>query len=448
MSGLLLDERLPIPSDGVPDSTLAFLRDGYLFVSKRCDRLGSDLFSTRLMLRRAVCMRGAAAAELFYGGDRFTRVGAMPVTVLKLLQDYGSVQSLEGAAHRHRKAMFMSLVTPEAVARLVELTEAEWLRCLPDWVQAPEVVLFDEVRAILTRAVCAWAGVPLEAAQAARRTSELSEMIESAGSVGPRNWRAQLLRARSERWARDLVRRARAGTLPLLDDAPLHVIATHRDHEGRLLDVKVAAVELLNVLRPTVAVARFMIFAALALHRHPGVRRRIAEEGEPYLEAFAQEVRRRAPFFPVVGGRIKVPFDWHGHHFARGDWVILDLYGTDHDPRSWGAPDLFRPGRFLDRQPTPFDLVPQGGGEHLSGHRCPGEDVAVELTKLAARLLTGQMSYDVPAQDLSIDLARVPALPKSGFVIEHVADRRLMDPGPARERGFASTRASGRVGPP
>lgn len=414
------DERAAIPSDGVPDSTLAFLRDGYLFVSKRCERLGSDLFSTRLMLRRAVCLRGAAAAELFYGGDRFTRVGAMPVTVLKLLQDFGSVQSLEGAPHRHRKGMFMSLVTPEAVTRLSELTEAEWLRRLPDWTAAPQVVLFDEVRGILTRAVCAWAGVPLEGAEAARRTRELSEMIESTASVGPRNWRAQLLRARSERWARDMVRRARAGTLPLGEDAPLRVIATHLDHEGRPLDVKVAAVELLNVLRPTVAVARFVVASALALHQRPELRQRILEEGETYLEAFAQEVRRHTPFFPIIGGRVREPFDWRGHHFTQGDWVILDLYGTDHDPRSWSAPDLFRPERFLERQPTPFDLVPQGGGEHLSGHRCPGEGIAVELTKLAARVLAVRLRYEVPAQDLSVDLARIPALPKSGFVMSRV----------------------------
>lgn len=244
-------DRLTIPSDGAPDSTLAFLRDGYLFVSKRCDRLGSDLFSTRLMLRRAICMRGAAAAELFYGSDLFTRVGAMPITVLKLLQDFGSVQSLEGAAHQHRKRMFLSLVTPEAVAGLSELTEAEWLRRVPDWVAAPQIVLFDEIRAILTCAVCAWAGVPLRDIDATRRTLEISEMIESTGSVGPRNWRAQLLRARSERWARDLVKQARAGSLSLRVDAPLRIIAAHLDQDGEPLDVKVAAIELLNVLRPT-----------------------------------------------------------------------------------------------------------------------------------------------------------------------------------------------------
>ena len=415
-----VDQHAKVPSDGALDSTLALLRDGYLFVSNRCERLGSDLFTTRIMLRRAICMRGPAAAELFYGSDHFTRVGAMPVTVLRLLQDYGSVQSLEGTPHHHRKRLFLSLGTPEAVTRLVELTEAEWLRRQSDWARAPEVVLFDEVRAILTRAVCAWVGVPLTEAEAARRTRELSEMIESTGSIGPRNWRAQLLRARSEHWARDMVRRARSGALSLPGDAPLRVIAAHLDHDGRPLDVKVAAVELLNVLRPTVAVARFMVFAALALHRHPDARQRVAAEGEPYLEAFAQEVRRHAPFFPIIGGRVKEPFDWRGQRFAQGDWVILDLYGTDHDPRSWSAPDVFRPERFLERQPTPFDLIPQGGGDHLQGHRCPGEGIAVDLTKLAVRMLTGRMRYDVPPQDLSINLACIPALPRSGFVMRRV----------------------------
>lgn len=423
MAGTSLSEWLPIPSDGVPDSTLAFLRDGYLFVSKRCDRLGSDLFSTRLMLRRAICMRGTAAAELFYGSDLFTRVGAMPITVLKLLQDFGSVQSLEGAAHQHRKRMFLSLVTPEAVAGLSELTEAEWLRRVPDWVAAPQIVLFDEIRAILTRAVCAWAGVPLRDIEAARRTYEISEMIESSGSVGPRNWRAQLLRARSERWARDLVKQARAGTLSLRDDAPLRIIAAHLDLDGQPLDVKVAAVELLNVLRPTVAVARFMVFAALALHQRPKLRQQILEGGEPYLDAFAQEVRRHTPFFPIIGGRVKESFNWQGHRFTKGDWVILDLFGTDHDPQVWSAPETFAPERFRERRPSPFDLIPQGGGEPHRGHRCPGEGIAIELTKVAARTLATRLRYEVPEQDLSIDLARIPALPKSGFIMKVLAAR-------------------------
>ncbi|MER8545794.1 hypothetical protein [Mesorhizobium sp. M0684] len=95
----------PIPRAAF-DSTLALLREGYDFISARCRRMNTDIFATRLMLRPAICVRGAEAAEMFYGGDHFTRIGAMPQTTLRLLQDKGSVQALDGAAHRHRKARF------------------------------------------------------------------------------------------------------------------------------------------------------------------------------------------------------------------------------------------------------------------------------------------------------------------------------------------------------
>jgi len=36
------------------------------------------------------------------------------------------------------------------------------------------------------------------------------------------------------------------------------------------------------------------------------------------------------------------------------------------------------------------------------------------------RLLTTAMQYDVPEQDLRIDLTRLPAIPESGFVISNV----------------------------
>ena len=53
-----------IPRARAPDSTLGFLRDGYLFVSKRCRRYGSDAFEARLMLRRAVCALGVYGSLL------------------------------------------------------------------------------------------------------------------------------------------------------------------------------------------------------------------------------------------------------------------------------------------------------------------------------------------------------------------------------------------------
>jgi fatty-acid peroxygenase len=182
----------------------------------------------------------------------------------------------------------------------------------------------------------------------------------------------------------------------------------------------VAAVELLNVLRPTVAVARFVTFAALALHEHPRSKQKL--RSDDYLEHFVQEVRRYYAFFPFIGGHVREPFDWRGHRFTEGTWVLLDLYGTDHDERVWENPEAFRPERFAKRgEPDAFDFIPQGGGDHFAGHRCAGEWVTIALMKAAVRLLTESMQYDVPAQqDLAVPLTRMPTLPKSGFAMRDV----------------------------
>lgn len=69
------------------DSTLALLSEGYEFIPRRCRRNRSDIFETRLMLTKAICMTGQEAAEVFYKPGRFTRKGALPQTTLRLLQD-------------------------------------------------------------------------------------------------------------------------------------------------------------------------------------------------------------------------------------------------------------------------------------------------------------------------------------------------------------------------
>jgi fatty-acid peroxygenase len=96
--------------------------------------------------------------------------------------------------------------------------------------------------------------------------------------------------------------------------------------------------------------------------------------------------------------------------------VLLDLYGQDHDPEVWGDPYTFRPGRFLGHDIGAFELVPQGGGDPSTNHRCAGEQITVGvLAALAMRL--ARLSFDVPEQDLTISLSRIPARPASRVVL-------------------------------
>ena len=138
-----------------------------------------------------------------------------------------------------------------------------------------------------------------------------------------------------------------------------------------------------------------MVFAAVALHDQPGLRSELSSSPD-LLEPFVQEVRRFYPFFPAIGGRAVAATEWRGHPIPRGHRVLLDLYGTNRDPDVWEAPEEFRVERFVDWPGDPFMFIPQGGGDHLAGHRCPGEWLTIALVKSAIRALTGLVTYAVP----------------------------------------------------
>jgi fatty-acid peroxygenase len=194
------------------------------------------------------------------------------------------------------------------------------------------------------------------------------------------------------------------------------VVVHHRDADGEHLDPHGCAVELLNVIRPTTAVAWFVAFSGHALVRWPQYRERLASGDAAFAEAWAHEVRRFYPFAPFIGGRAPRELEWDGERIPRNAMVLLDLWGTDHDPELWPEPYAFRPERFLDREIGAFEFVPQGGGDPRTNHRCPGEQITVGLlSALAVRL--ARLDADVPEQDLGISLRRIPARPASGVLL-------------------------------
>lgn len=404
-----------IPRTRVPDASMSLLRDGYVFISSTCDRLQTDVFRTRLLLQRAFCVRGPDAAELFYGGDLFSRQGAMPPTVVHLLQDYGSVQALDGRAHADRKRLFLALLEADTIedftATLAEVWEPRSARIAA----GERIELYTEVNRMLTEAALRWLGLPATQNQVRLRSQELSAMVDHAGTADLRNAWAQLIRRRSERWAGQVIALIRAGNLTPRPGTPADLIARHTE-DGSPLSTDVAAVELLNVVRPIVAISRFVVFAALAMWQYPHWKDEFASGDLSRLEPFVQEVRRFYPFFPLIGGRARRPFTWQGYVFPKDSWVLFDLYGTNHDPRSWSEPGSFSPERFVDREPTAYDLVPQGGGPYETGHRCPGERLTIATVETMVRLLS-RADYTVPAQNLAYTMNSMPALPRSGLVV-------------------------------
>ncbi|MEV5439354.1 cytochrome P450 [Streptomyces sp. NPDC052682] len=406
----------------ITDSSLALLAKGYAWLPDRRRRTTAPLVRARLMGQHAVALCGPQAVRFFYDERHVERGSALPGPVLSTLFGHGAVHTLDGPAHRVRKEMFLSLLTgPEAVAGVVDSVTAVWDEAVRSWTGRPSVVLFDEASRVLTEGVCRWAGIPLDDAEAVAR--DLVAMVDGFATAGPRHWRARRARARSEAWLGRLVEDVREGAVAAPAGSVLETVAGHRDADGLLLDPHTAAVELLNVIRPTAAVCWFVAYAGHALHHRPELRDRLGEDDPAYAVAFAHELRRFYPFAPFVGGRAVTDLTWQGEPIPAGTMVLLDLYGQNHDPALWEEPYAFDPRRFLARPPERDELVPQGGADRAAGHRCPGEDVTVALlSALVPRL--ARLEYEVPAsQDLRIPLNRMPARVRSGFVMASVRVR-------------------------
>jgi len=410
----------PIPRDKGMDNTLALMTEGYLFIPNRMRKMKTDVFQTRLLGQTAVCMAGEDAARIFYDESKFRRRGAVPKRIQKSLLGEKAIQTMDDEAHKHRKQLFMSLMTPQRLRLLNLYVTEEWHEAAKRWSTMDKVLFFKEVEELMVRVACRWAGVPLQDQEVEMRARDLGALIDSFGAAGPRHWQGRQARRRSEEWIEKMVKAVRKGKLKAPDGTALQAMSWYKQPNGKKMNTHMAAIEVINILRPIVAIGRYITFGAVALQEHPETREKLIANRGDYSQWFVQEVRRYYPFGPFTGARVRQNFVWRNHQFRKGTLVFLDLYGTNHHPDLWENPEEFRPERFRDWKESPFSFIPQGGGEYNLGHRCAGEWVTIEAMKTSLEFLVRKMEYEVPDQDLSYSMARMPTIPKSRFVIQRV----------------------------
>ncbi|MFA1819405.1 cytochrome P450 [Virgibacillus oceani] len=411
-----------IPTEKGLDNSLALMKEGFYFIPNRMERMNTNIFQTRLLGgQKVICISGEEAGEVFYDNTLFKREGVAPHRIKESLFGQGGVQGMDGAAHRNRKKLFMSQMTPESIKEIRQIAEKQWEIAADKWQRGERRELLYEAEKILCITACQWAGVPLKAKNLMIRTKDLASMIDAFGAVGPRHWEGRMARNRAEKWIENIIEKIRNNEMTIVENKPLFAVAWHRDLNHELLDIKTAAVEVLNLLRPIVAIGRYVMFGALAMHDYPETREKlINDHDEKYSQMFTQEVRRYYPFGPFLGAKVKKDFAWKGFPFKEDTLVLLDVYGINHSPDLWENPNIFWPERFHDWEGSPFNFVPQGGGDYHDGHRCAGEWITIELMKISLEFLAKRLDYDVPEQDLSYSMVRMPTLPKSRFIMENV----------------------------
>lgn len=366
-------------------------------------------------------MKGQDAARLFYDEQRFSRKGAMPKRVQKTLIGVGGVQSLDGIQHRHRKSLFVSqLMQLERIEQLARLHELHWKSAIRSWPINSNLSLYHEAQRILCQSACEWAGVPIASSEIGGRANEFGLMINSGAKIGLYHFKGRRARHACERWIKQIILDIREGKLAIAPDKPLYAIAWHQDEHKQLLPIEIAAVEVINILRPIVAISQLITFSALALHQYPACRESLQQDDDGTYQRFLLEVRRYYPFFPFLAAHVTKDFVWKGLPFKKGQRALLDIYGTNHDPRLWDHPEKFDPDRFRSWEDTAYNFIANGGGTYDQHHRCPGEFITNSLLKVAIEILMQDILYTVPPQNLHLDLTTIPSQPPSTFQIHFI----------------------------
>jgi cytochrome P450 len=93
----------------------------------------------------------------------------------------------------------------------------------------------------------------------------------------------------------------------------------------------------------------------------------------PYLKAVCQETLRMCPPVPFAVRLLKQPWTFCDVELPAGVGVGAATGITHFDPEIYPEPHTFRPERFIDRQYSPYEYFPFGGGSR----RCIGAAFAL-----------------------------------------------------------------------
>ncbi|VEP15136.1 putative cytochrome P450 110 [Hyella patelloides LEGE 07179] len=141
------------------------------------------------------------------------------------------------------------------------------------------------------------------------------------------------------------------------------------------------------------------------LHRLPEVGQKcqaelnsLAENAEftdlvklPYLSAVVSETLRLNPVVVFVGRQLKEPFELMGYQFKPGTSLFPSIYLTHQREDIYPEPKKFKPERFLEKQFTPYEFLPFGGGNR----RCLGYAFALFEMKLVLATILSHVELEL-----------------------------------------------------
>jgi cytochrome P450 len=141
----------------------------------------------------------------------------------------------------------------------------------------------------------------------------------------------------------------------------------------------------------------------------------------PYLNAVCNEALRTTTTVPAASRMpVKKAMQIQGYDIEPGMYLSPNIYLAHHNPAVYPDPFAFRPERFLEREYSPYEFLPFGGG----ARRCLG----MALSYFEMRLVLGTLLKELRFRPVLPEVAPhhlrgMVLVPKDGGMM-HVTERR------------------------
>ncbi len=132
----------------------------------------------------------------------------------------------------------------------------------------------------------------------------------------------------------------------------------------------------------------------------------------PYLNAVVSETLRIHPVIVFLSRHLKEPFEIMGYQIDAGTTLFPSIYLVHQREDIYPEPKKFKPERFLEKQFSPYEYLPFGGGHR----RCLGYAFALFEMKLVLATILSEVQLELLDNRLPKPLRRGIAFSPSGGI--------------------------------
>ena len=347
-----------------------------------------------------------------------------------------SVLTALGAQHMRQRKLLLPPFHGEAVQRYMTMIQEATDREIDSWPVGKPFALAPAMQKITLDVIMsgifgiegvAPAGTPERKLREAIRTisklsttrvAQVSELMQVGGGDEARGLlKAIVAFLDRQMYAVIESRRASSGGADILS-----LLLQARTEDGEPMSDEELRDELVTlVLAGHETTANSLSWAFERLLRTPAAYAELKNGDDEYVEATIHEAMRVRPVIPIVGRRVKVPWQVGDYRLPGDTPVLVSILLLHHREDVYPDPFAFRPERFVGVKPGTYTWIPFGGGIR----RCLGATLAMAEQRVVLKTVAART--DMVAPDPKAEKARhrnVTMIPEHGArVVLRARDR-------------------------